>query len=405
MGDSALRVSLPPRIEAQEFRSRQDRARVASAARSLSGLVAWGRAGMTYDHYADLYYLSNFYSNFVVSPDPVPALTDPLTGQWSARGHGALIIPTDGPSTLVVDSQAYRDDLVVADEVVFSRDVVGATAAALKRAIPRGCVGIIGTDALAWRWYEGLVGVVGPRLIDADDIGPLLRLLKSDGELALLRAAADLGTCAVDALMDAATPGVTEAEVAAAGFHAVVGGGGVVTGMGLSCGPYAHMYCQSQPAPYDGRYVLREGDMARVDFYGSIDGYWFDIGRTKVIGSEPSDNQLAMINAARDSVLAGVEAVAPGVTLAEVARRCQEVYDSSTFARRGLAEPAIYCWGHSLGLAPEPPFIDLGSSTEIRPGMCLAIEKHIFAPGIGGATYEDDLVVTEDGCEVTSRAR
>ena len=41
--------------------------------------------------------------------------------------------------------------------------------------------------------------------------------------------------------------GATEAEVAAAGFAAVVGAGGMVYGISLSTGPYAHTYSQSQP--------------------------------------------------------------------------------------------------------------------------------------------------------------
>ncbi len=73
MARSVVTPSLPPRIESQEYRSRQDRAREEAANRSLSGLLAWGRGGQDPVHYADLYYLTDYYSNMVVSPTPEPA--------------------------------------------------------------------------------------------------------------------------------------------------------------------------------------------------------------------------------------------------------------------------------------------------------------------------------------------
>lgn len=395
-------LTIPPRIESREVRRRQDRARQAAEGRSLSGLLAWGRGGQDHLHYADLYYLTNYYPNFVVLPNPEPAL---VGGGWSARGHGALVLPVEGPSTLIVDTKAFRDELSVADDVVYSEDVVGATAEAIARLVPNGIVGIMGSDSLCWSWHEALARTAGARLVHADDIGPQLRLIKSEGELALLRAAAVLGSRAVDAAMEAAVPGATEAEYAAAGIHEVVLGGGVVAGMGISSGPCAHSYCQSQPAPYDGRYVLRAGDMVRLDLYGSIDGYWFDIARGSVVGRQPTEEQQAVLDAARDSVLAGVAAIAPGVTFADVAHRCQEVYDSSVCSARGIALASGYSWGHSLGLAPEPPYLDFGTSIEIRPGMCISVEKRISAPGIGGTSHEESVIVTEDGCEKTSLAR
>ena len=402
MAGSEVIGSLPPRIAREEYCSRQERARAAAADRSLAGLLAWGRGGQDPLHYADLFYLANYYSNMVVSPTPEPKEQAP---GWSARGHGALILPVEGPSALIVDTPAFRDDLAVADEIIFSEDVVGATAAAIKRLMPRGQVGIMGTDSLCWSWHESLLHSAGPRLLHADEIGWQLRIIKSDAELALLRAASALGTRAVDALLDAAQPGVGEAEAVAAGVAVVVAGGGIVNGMGIASGPSAHMYSQSQPIPYDSRYTLRKGDMVWVDLYGSIDGYWFDISRGRVVGQDPDDDQAALLDAARDPVLAGVGAIAPGVTFADVAHRCQEAFDSSVALARGLIKPPDFFWGHSLGLAPEPPFLDPRESREIQPGMCISVENHVYSRGIGGTAYEDCVIVTEDGCEVTTPAR
>ena len=73
MAGSEVIGSLPPRIAREEYCSRQERARAAAADRSLAGLLAWGRGGQDPLHYADLFYLANYYSNMVVSPTPEPA--------------------------------------------------------------------------------------------------------------------------------------------------------------------------------------------------------------------------------------------------------------------------------------------------------------------------------------------
>jgi Xaa-Pro aminopeptidase len=40
----------------------------------------------------------------------------------------------------------------------------------------------------------------------------------------------------------------------------------------------------------------------------------------------------------------------------------------------------------------------------IRPDTCFAIERRIEAPGIGGANYENDVIVTDAGPEIVTPA-
>lgn len=388
-----------PRIEPSEFVTRQDRLRVLSGERGLGAVLAWSRGATTQDQYADVYYLSNFYSHYPAVPDAAE--------RWRAKGCVGLILPTEGRSSLVTDLASYREDLLVADRLLTNQDVIAAAAQAIRQDVdPEAPIGVLGSAALGWQWLRALESELGHRFVAADDLGPALRVIKSPGEQDLLRAAGRVGVRAVEAAMDTAQPGKTEAQVAAAAFQAVVDAGAMVYGISLSTGPYASMYAQSQPAPFDSRYVLKAGDMARIDMYGSVDGYLFDFGRARVVGAAPTDEQQMLIDAARDSVTAGIAAIRLGGTLGDIARAADYALAESALTRSGKAlAPEFDSWGHSLGLNWEAPYIDADSEVVIEAGMCLAVEKRTAVPGIGGATYEDNVLITADGVELLSDAR
>jgi Xaa-Pro aminopeptidase len=285
--------------------------------------------------------------------------------------------------------------------------LVESLIATVAERVPVGTdVALVGGEALAWRWGRELgARIPEHRLVEADYLAQELRLVKSAAELDLLRAAGEVGARAVDAAMEAAVPNATEAEVGAAAIAEIIRAGGALYGLGLSSGPWAHTFSPSTPAAYSRR-RLKAGDMIRLDLYGSIDGYLFDFGRSRVVGRSPTQEQQEILDAVRDSVHAGTELLRPGETLGAVARRCEEVLSASAYARRhGLPQTTMGgTWGHSLGLDWGAPWIESASSTVIRSGMCFAIERRIEAPGIGGANYENDVIVTGAGPEIVTPA-
>jgi len=57
--------------------------------------------------------------------------------------------------------------------------------------------------------------------------------------------------------------------------------------------------------------------------------------------------------------------------------------------------------GHAIGIRyHEAPFLDIGDSTIIRPGMVFTVEPGLYAPGIGGFRHSDTVLITEDGIEL-----
>jgi Xaa-Pro aminopeptidase len=395
-------------VEPEEHRQRQVRAREAAAARGLAALVAFSRCGGTHDRLAHALWLAGLATS-------QPFVAD-LPGHWRAAGHVAVVVPADGPVTAVVESEELRP-AAVADEIVVAEDLIAATADALAGALrgrERARVGVLGADVVAFAWWAALEELLrsscpGAALEAADDMGMALRRTKSSAEQRLLRAAGRLGARAMAEALDAAVPGASEAEVAATLIQRVVREGGAVYDVAVSSGaasvtlgPHGGA---AGAAGWTGR-RLAAGDLLRIDAYGSVGGYLFDFARSVVVGDAASDEQVELIAAMRASVMAGIEALRPGVALSEVALACEDALAASDHGRRrGVPKHLMGgFWGHGLGLAFESPWIGPESTELVEPGWCLAIERRAAVPGLGGAQYEDDVLVGPDGAEVLTIA-
>jgi Xaa-Pro aminopeptidase len=155
----------------------------------------------------------------------------------------------------------------------------------------------------------------------------------------------------------------------------------------------------ARPHARPGSRTLVPGDGVVLDFGGVYDGYCVDLTRTVCVGA-PAAQLRRLASAVREAHAAAIAAVRPGARPSEIDRAARDV-----LAGHGLGDAFGHGTGHGLGLeVHENPRISKlpGALPDepVVPGMVFTIEPGAYVEGLGGVRIEDDVLVTEDGCEV-----
>jgi Xaa-Pro aminopeptidase len=388
-------------VERSEFLERQDRLRASVAEAGLDAAVIWSRGGGGLDMGADVLWLTNHYT-------PQPYSGDEL-GASVGAAHAAAVLAPDGRLTLVVDGPWWRRDVVVADDVVQAVNVPAAAAEVLAGCAGDGRVGLVGASHMTASVYQHFAADVRAELVRDDRLIQALRIIKSPAEQALLRAAGELGSATVDAILEGVVEGATEAEAVAAGLALLQSRGGALWEAACSSGDQAHLFTRTRLPPADHVRRLEPGDLFHLDCYGGYGGYLFDIARSRCVGDDPTDAQRALLDTPVELIHGLCSLIRPGMTAGEVnaegarmlagAERLKVVTDDP----RTLSPVPFF--GHGYGMSWEEPYLVPGAEVELRPGMFLAVEVLLGAEGFGGAMHEENGVVTDTGFEIVSPAR
>ena len=240
-------------------------------------------------------------------------------------------------------------------------------------------------------------------------LAPLLRLLravKDEVEVGLIRHAIDVTDAGLRRLCRALRPGVMEYELEAELLHeftrrrAWMGYEPIVASGGNAC--VLHYV--------DNMAACRAGDLLLVDVGASWANYSADLTRTYPVGGTFTARQRAVYEAVLRVLRASVERTRPGVTLREW-KRAAQVQMAEELVGLGLItadeaaadtpeKPAcrkyfMHGLGHSLGLGVH----DLAPlDGPLAPGWVMTVEPGIYIPEEGiGIRLENDVLVTESG--------
>jgi Xaa-Pro aminopeptidase len=141
--------------------------------------------------------------------------------------------------------------------------------------------------------------------------------------------------------------------------------------------------------------LLEKGDLVTFDLGASVDGYNSDITRTVVLGPA-SDWQRQTYEQLLKAQCACVEAMNPGVNGKDVDGLARQILDE-----QDLAQHFGHGLGHGLGaLVHDTGRLSPTVDQSIEVGQIWTIEPGVYIEGSGGMRIEDDIVITESGCDV-----
>jgi len=217
-----------------------------------------------------------------------------------------------------------------------------------------------------------------------------MRAVKDEREVASMRRAHNVADAALAAVLHQVKEGMTEIELAALLEFEMREGGSegvsfnTIAGFGEDA---------AEPHHNPGPRTLRRGDMIKVDFGATVDGYHSDMTRTFAFG-EPSAEMVEIYELVKAANRAGLDRVRAGAATGDV-----------DAAARAVVRERGYDYGHGTGHGVgleihESPPVRQGAETVMQEGMVLTVEPGVYIPGTGGVRIEDTVVVRADGCDI-----
>jgi Xaa-Pro aminopeptidase len=319
-------------------------------------------------------------------------------------GSAGYLLITQERALLIVDFRYVQQ----AGEQALGYEVVkveGRFPDLLPRLVSELAVARLGfeADGVTYATYSEWLAALQERSSDQEtELAPTrrwvetLRAVKDAGELASIEAAIKL---ADDAVVDARSwlrPGLTEKEVAwrLESSMRQAGADGVAFPLIVAGGPAAAM---PHAAPSDR--PVQKGEPIVIDMGARLNGYCSDLTRTVCLG-EPDSRFWEIYRLVLEAQQKAEREVRAGMTGAEAHAIAWDHINAA-----GYGEAFGHGLGHSVGLAiHEDPRMSKIYTERLEPGTVITVEPGVYVPGWGGVRIEDNVVVTEDGCEVLTHA-
>lgn len=227
-----------------------------------------------------------------------------------------------------------------------------------------------------WQWRPTL------------DLVETLRERKDADELALIQAAADVATRALERLLPQLHVGMTELQVAGALEKALrdEGSEGFPFPSIVASGPRAAL-----PHARSSSRAVEAGDFLLLDFGAEVRGYCSDITRTFVMGKASASQREAydVVRVANERAARGVRVGMSGRDADAIARGYIE--------QHGYGELFGHSLGHGVGLeVHEAPRLARTADAPLPEGAVVTIEPGIYRPGWGGVRIEDDVFLAAE---------
>ncbi len=223
-----------------------------------------------------------------------------------------------------------------------------------------------------------------------------LTMQKSPDEIEKIRKAVEISDKTFDKILKFIKPGMTELEVSAEITY-------THKKLGASKDSFdpivASGWRGALPHGIASDKVIQKGEMVTLDFGCVYDGFCSDITRTIAVG-EPSQEMKKIYEIVLDAQLKAIAAAKTGVSSKEVDGVAREL-----IAAAGFGGNFGHGLGHGLGIeVHEIPGLNSRTDMPLAESSVVTIEPGIYVDGLGGVRIEDDVLITNGGCEVLNRS-
>lgn len=242
-------------------------------------------------------------------------------------------------------------------------------------------------------WKEAFRDV---ELVPTQGIFEGLRLYKDEEELSVMREAIRIADEAFTHILSYIRPGVREVDVALEleFFMKKQGADAVAFDIIVASGERGAL-----PHGRASEKVIQAGELVTMDFGCLYKGYNSDLTRTVAVG-EPSPDLKRIYDIVLRAQLNGVEKIKSGMTGKEADALTRDI-----IAAEGYGDAFGHSTGHGLGMeVHEAPALAASSETVLQPGMVVTVEPGIYISKMGGVRIEDDVLITENGCEILTKS-
>jgi Xaa-Pro aminopeptidase len=235
----------------------------------------------------------------------------------------------------------------------------------------------------------------GVEFVEYSDEFWTLRLVLSGEELACLDEAGRIGDAAVQAVMDGLRPGMTEHDLFAIIYDALLRAGGEVPCMVLAGSENmdAPVSGFQRPRPIDR--TITERDILLLEI-GAKDGHGYEAQTGKpILFGEPNERYADMLDVCHEAYQRVTAALKPGCRAADLRAAGQVIWD------RGYTVVAPLVHG-VFNPIDAGPFVGTShrpdKDVELAPGMACCVEIHPCSADVReGVFMGDTWVITEDG--------
>ena len=320
---------------------------------------------------------------------------------FSPRHDTYLVWPLEGEPTLLTQlfnhvPNAQRVSVVEDTRWAGADSAVTAAEALEAKGVKNGRVGLVGrVPYLAYETFSSHFPQV--EFVPAGKGYTSLRLVKSEEELEWLQQGADFTDAAVDALIKAAAPGVSEFELAAAIESAYTAAGGDHGIHFLSStpmnSPKAYVPAQTQTSR-----VLEVGDAVISELSAGVGGYAGQIQRPIAVGQDPTPNYQRVYDVALEAYDRIVSVLKAGATTADVLDAADYIEE------QGLTVCDDLFHGYGLGyLAPVLRTRATNNSNHpedfvFQENMAAVVQPNVYDPATGAGLQVGNLIrITADG--------